>query len=79
MRKQSVSLPTKHIVHDPHEKPDRYGDEYPQGVLAKMKEQWMSQPQRTRWIKTAAIVLSVCLLFYWLSPRGVDVYNEGGY
>ncbi|KAG8424573.1 Guanosine-diphosphatase [Metarhizium acridum] len=76
MRKQSVSLPTKHIAHDPHEKPDRYGNGRPQGVLPRMKEQWMSQSQKTRWVKTAAIVLSVCLLFYWLSPRGVDVHSE---
>ncbi|GAB0133788.1 hypothetical protein EsDP_00002184 [Epichloe bromicola] len=76
MRKQSVSLPTKQVVYDPHEKPDRYGDNPPRGAFSKMKEQWMSQSQKTRWVKTAAIAFTVCLLFYWLSPRGVDVYNE---
>lgn len=39
----------------------------------------MSQSQKTRWVKTTAIVLSICLLFYWLSPRGVEVYNEGAH
>jgi guanosine-diphosphatase len=78
MRKQSVSLPTKQLAYDPHEKPDRYQDpaEGP-GIIARMKEAVMSQSQRTRWVKTLAIVFAVVCLFMWLSPRGTDVYRGG--
>lgn len=38
----------------------------------------MTQSQRTRWIKTAAIVLAIVTLFYFVSPKGVEVYNGGG-
>lgn len=37
----------------------------------------MSQSQKTRWIKTAAIAFTVVLMFWWLSPRGVEVHKEG--
>ena len=37
----------------------------------------MSQSQKTRWVKTAAIVFSLLALFYWLSPSGVEIYNDG--
>ncbi|POR39204.1 Guanosine diphosphatase [Tolypocladium paradoxum] len=77
MRRTSVSLPTKQVAHDPHEKPDRYElNSRSQGLLSTMKEAWMSQSQKTRWIKTAAIAFAVVLMFWWLSPRGVEVYNE---
>ncbi|PNY27749.1 Guanosine diphosphatase [Tolypocladium capitatum] len=77
MRRTSVSLPTKHVAHDPHEKPDRYEpDSRSQGLLSTMKEAWMSQSQKMRWIKTAAIAFTVVLMFWWLSPRGVEVHNE---
>ncbi|KND93784.1 putative guanosine-diphosphatase, partial [Tolypocladium ophioglossoides CBS 100239] len=79
MRRTSVSLPTKHVAHDPHEKPDRYElnlNSRSQGLLSTMKEAWMSQSQKTRWIKTAAIAFTVVLMFWWLSPRGVEVHSE---
>lgn len=71
MRRTSVSLPTKQIAHDRHEKPDRY-----RADRGQMKEAWMLQSQRMRWAKTAAIACVVILLFWWLSPRGVEVYHE---
>jgi guanosine-diphosphatase len=74
MRRQSVSLPTKQVAHDPFEKPDRYPDE--RRHIGKMKEAFMSPTQRTRWLKTAAIVFSVVFLVYWFSPSGVEIYNE---
>ncbi|KAM3504427.1 hypothetical protein MY11210_008357 [Beauveria gryllotalpidicola] len=59
---------------DPHEKPGRYQPKSRKtGFLAKMKESWASQPQKTRYLKTAAIVFAIICLFYWLSPSGVAV------
>lgn len=79
MRRTSVSLPTKHVAHDPHEKPARYGsnNHNENGILANLKAVWMSQAQKARWAKTAAIVLVLVGFFYWLSPKGVDIYNGG--
>ncbi|KAK4178676.1 putative guanosine-diphosphatase [Triangularia setosa] len=78
MRRTSVSLPTKHIARDPHEKPDRYefGHREP-GLLAKMQSAWAQQSQRARYIKTGAIVFTVLLLFYFFSPSS-DRYGGGG-
>ncbi|KAF5008084.1 hypothetical protein FDECE_5610 [Fusarium decemcellulare] len=73
----ATSLPSKFVAYDPHEKPDRYKFRpKKQGLFERMKESWMSQSQKTRWIKTAAIVLAVITLFYFISPKGVEVYNE---
>ncbi|EHK26083.1 uncharacterized protein TRIVIDRAFT_36017 [Trichoderma virens Gv29-8] len=73
MRRTSVSLPTKHAAYDPHEKTDRY---YPsqrnQGLFSSMKETMLSQAQKSRWLKTGALVLILMCLFYWLSPTGVE-------
>ncbi|KAK3195932.1 Guanosine-diphosphatase [Lecanicillium sp. MT-2017a] len=64
-------------ANDPHEKPGRYKvNRKNQSVFAKMKETWMAQPQRTRYFKTVAIVFAVLCIFYWLSPTGVQVYND---
>ncbi|KAM4056380.1 GDA1/CD39 (nucleoside phosphatase) family protein [Hirsutella rhossiliensis] len=76
MRRTSVSLPTKQVARDPHEKPDRYqparrGHDF----FSTMKEAWVHQSQRTRWLRTAAVAFTVLLFFWWLSPRGVQVYN----
>ncbi|KAM0561894.1 hypothetical protein ACHAPJ_003065 [Fusarium lateritium] len=73
----TTSPPSKLAVFDPHEKPDRYKFKPKRhGLFARMKESFMSQSQRTRWIKTAAIVFAIVTLFYFISPKGVEVYNE---
>ncbi|KAK7421383.1 Guanosine-diphosphatase [Neonectria punicea] len=41
-----------------------------------MKDSWMTQAQRTRWIKTATIVLLLVTVFYFMSPKGVEIYKE---
>jgi guanosine-diphosphatase len=78
MRRTSVSLPTKHIAHDPHEKRGRYGlDHRDTGLIARMQSSWATQSQRARYIKTSAIVFLVIFLFYFFSPSGVDLYKDG--
>ncbi|KAF4963525.1 hypothetical protein FSARC_8462 [Fusarium sarcochroum] len=73
----TTSPPSKLAVFDPHEKPDRYKFKPKRhGLFARMKESFMTQSQRTRWIKTAAIVFAIVTLFYFISPKGVEVYNE---
>lgn len=37
----------------------------------------MNQAQKARWLKTTAIVVFVIFLFYFLSPTGADIYQEG--
>ncbi|KAH7152106.1 nucleoside phosphatase family-domain-containing protein [Dactylonectria estremocensis] len=72
MRRTSVSLPSKKLVaHDPHEKPDRY-----KFIPKKMKDSVMTQAQKSRWIKTATIILALVTLFYFMSPKGVEIYKE---
>lgn len=84
MRRTSVSLPTKQVARDPHEKPARYdGHAHRQiGILEKIQAAWMNQAQRARWLKTTAIVVFLIFLFYYLSPKGADIYqgvsNQGG-
>ncbi|KAK3328487.1 putative guanosine-diphosphatase [Cercophora scortea] len=79
MRRTSVSLPTKHVAHDPHEKRGRYDRDShghkEAGLVARMQSAWMSQPHRARYLKTGAIIFVVFLLFFYLSPSGVDLYN----
>jgi guanosine-diphosphatase len=77
MRRTSVSLPTKHIARDPHEKPDRYDfDHRDVGLFARMQSAWMSQSQRARGIKTCAIIFTIFALFFYFSPSGVELINE---
>ncbi|KAK4113732.1 nucleoside phosphatase GDA1/CD39 [Canariomyces notabilis] len=76
MRRTSVSLPTKHIAYDPHEKPDRYSDTNREPtLLMKMQSAWVTQSQRARYIKTGAILFVVFVLFFYFSPAGVDLYG----
>lgn len=76
MRRTSVSLPTKQVAHDPHEKPDRYGRARRQaGILENLKDGMMSQAQKTRWVKTGAVVFFILCAIYYLAPSGVDVYR----
>ncbi len=77
MRRTSVSLPTNKIVHDPHEKPARYGALPRRAGVWDTLMFWMAQAKQTRWLKTAALVLAVFSLFYYFSPSGVDLYHEG--
>ncbi|KNB05697.1 guanosine-diphosphatase, partial [Fusarium oxysporum f. sp. lycopersici 4287] len=77
MRTPTSPPSSKFPVFDPHEKPDRYKFKPKrQGIIGRMKESWMTQSQRTRWIKTAAIVFAIVTLFYFISPKGVEVYHE---
>ncbi|KAK4192876.1 putative guanosine-diphosphatase [Podospora australis] len=79
MRRTSVSLPTKQVAHDPHEKPDRYEfDHREPSVFVKMQQSWASQSQRARYLKTGAIVFVVFCLFYFFSPSGVELVHGGG-
>lgn len=77
MRRTSVSLPTKHIAYDPHEKPDRYDDNRESSLIMKMQSAWVSQSQRARYFKTGAIIFVVVFLFYYFSPAGVEIYSGG--
>lgn len=44
-----------------------------------MKEVFVSQSQKARWMKTGAILFGIVCLFFWLSPRGVQVQpGKGG-
>ncbi|KAI1395925.1 guanosine-diphosphatase [Hypoxylon fuscum] len=76
MRRTSVSLPTKHVRHDPHEKPARYDSGHREpGIVEKLQGATMNQAQKSRWLKTGAIVFFILFLFYYLSPKGVDIYQ----
>ncbi|KAI4862130.1 guanosine-diphosphatase [Hypoxylon rubiginosum] len=76
MRRTSVSLPTKHVRHDPHEKPARYDSGHREpGIVEKLQGATMNPAQKSRWLKTGAIVVFIVFLFYYLSPKGVDIYQ----
>lgn len=83
MRRTSVSLPTKQVARDPYEKAGRYDTPYGRshhhhrdaGLLDRAKAAWMNQTQKARWLKTTGIVVFLIFLFYYLSPRGVDIYQ----
>ncbi|CAJ2507715.1 Uu.00g089010.m01.CDS01 [Anthostomella pinea] len=76
MRRTSVSLPTKHVRRDPYEKAGRYDAGHRDvGILEKLQAATMNQAQKTRWIKTTAIVVFLVFLFYYLSPKGADIYK----
>ncbi|KAI1135685.1 guanosine-diphosphatase [Hypoxylon sp. FL0543] len=76
MRRTSVSLPTKQVRYDPHEKPARYDSGHREiGIVEKLQAATMNQTQKTRWLKTTAIVVFLVFLFYYFSPKGVEVYK----
>jgi len=86
MRRTSVSLPstttsTKNIAHDPFEKPARYNSKGAKdsaaSTLENIKAGWMTQSQRSRYLKTGGILLFVLFLFYYLSPSGTHVASTG--
>lgn len=69
-------MPTKHVAHDPYEKPARYGHENrQQGILEKLKNEMLTQAQKTRWLKTGAIIFIFLVAVYYIAPSGVDVYR----
>ncbi|KAI0514433.1 guanosine-diphosphatase [Xylaria bambusicola] len=76
MRRTSVSLPTKQVRRDPHEKPGRYDTGHKElGILEKLQYAGMNPAQKSRWLKTTAIVVFILFLFYYVSPKGVDYYQ----
>lgn len=78
MRRTSVSLPTKQVAYDPHEKPDRYGRvRRPAGIVETIKDSIMSQAQRARWLRTAFVVIFFLCAVYYFAPSGVSVYQGG--
>ncbi|KAI9769007.1 MAG: Guanosine-diphosphatase [Geoglossum umbratile] len=64
-RRQSISLPTRSAVDDPYEKPNRHSGQSPVNGGANA---WMTQSQRSRYIKTAGLIALVLLAFFYLSP-----------
>lgn len=80
MRRTSVSLPTRNV--DPHEKPARYNSNkdlsvHRAGILDNLKAAWMTQSQRSRYVKTGGILLFIVFLFYFLAPTGTNVHLIG--
>lgn len=77
MRRISVSLPTRNNQRDPHEKLARYGPAPGASTLKtkidSVKTAWMTQSQRSRYMKTGGILLFIVFLFYYLAPKGVHV------
>lgn len=75
MRRTSVSLPTRNAHRDPYEKLARYGN--PEGAstlktkVDNIKTAWMTQSQRSRYLKTGGILLFIVFLFYYLAPKAV--------
>ncbi|KAF4120818.1 guanosine-diphosphatase [Geosmithia morbida] len=75
--RNSSSFLNKQAIHDPYEKPDRYGETSKGGVfVAKMKDSWASQTSRSRWLKMGAIAMLVICMFYWLAPSGVRLSKQ---
>lgn len=80
MRRTSVSLPTRNV--DPHEKPARYTSQkdlsvHHADILENLKAAWMTQSQRSRYVKTAGILLFIVFLFYFLAPTATNVHIVG--
>ncbi|EKD19574.1 uncharacterized protein L3040_002548 [Drepanopeziza brunnea f. sp. 'multigermtubi'] len=90
MRRTSVSLPTRNApAFDPFEKPNRYtttgANKSAAAKLESIKTAWMTQSQRSRYLKTGGVLVFIVFLIYYLSPSGTDaiggvssVGNAGG-
>ena len=69
-RRRSISLPTRnnHYQRDPHEKLGRHSTNgslhRPTGKVASLKDAWMTQSQRARYLKTGGIVAFFLFLLY---------------
>ncbi|KAI9743147.1 MAG: Guanosine-diphosphatase [Claussenomyces sp. TS43310] len=80
MRRSSLS--TRHGLPDPYEKPGRYNRSkdslgHPAGILEKVKADWMTQSQRSRYLKTGGIIFFIVFLFYYLAPSGAKLGSGG--
>lgn len=78
MRRTSVSLPTKNIARDPYEKPARYRNHNQTPSILDSFTTSVMQGQRSRWLKATAILVFITFLFYYISPKGVDLSSGGG-
>ena len=75
-RRRSVSLPTRNTQHDPYEKADRHSGNGSAngsvGILENIKDAWMTQSQRSRYLKTGGIVAFLVFFFFLLAPGERD-------
>ena len=83
-RRRSVSLPTRNNHHDPYEKADRHSSNgsanRPIGAVENIKEAWMTQSQRSRYLKSGGIIAFFVFLFFFLSPyRGSNLARGRDY
>ena len=72
-RRRSVSLPTRSSANDPFEKANRHHRSNVNGngsasVVERIKDAWMTQSQRARYLKTGGIVGFIVLLLFFLAP-----------
>ncbi|MCJ1474781.1 Guanosine-diphosphatase [Lambiella insularis] len=84
-RRRSVTLPTRNSFHDPYEKTDRHSSNgSANGSMSaadSLKNAWMTQSQRARYLKAGGVVAFFVFLFFLLSPSdngGVKSYISGG-
>ncbi|MCJ1309726.1 Guanosine-diphosphatase [Agyrium rufum] len=88
-RRRSVSLPTRNNQSDPFEKPDRHSPggsptgSYNHSSLnfESMRDAWMTQSQRSRYVKTGGVIAFVFFLLFLLSPYDgskVKGFGQGG-
>ncbi len=47
------------------------------GILDNLKVAWMTQSQRSRYVKTGGILLFIVFLFFFLAPTGTNVHLVG--
>jgi guanosine-diphosphatase len=67
-----LSLPTKQVAHDPHEKRARYGSRRNPGLWGQIKAVWMSQGQMARYFKTGVILVALLFSTYYF------LFSSGG-
>ena len=80
-RRRSFSLPTRQA--DPYEKPGRHlpngSTHHPGSGIDSMKEAWMAQSPRARYLKTGGIFALILFLFYFFGPTDVRNTLNGRY
>ena len=79
-RRQSVSLPTRSGSDDPYEKPDRHNTETSHGTTGfskQLKIAFMTQSQRSRYLKAGGIIAFIFLVLFFLAPD-TNVQNYVG-